>query len=1097
MKRTDIRKILIIGSGPIVIGQGCEFDYSGVQAVQVLKREGYEVVLANSNPATVMTDPGLADRTYIEPLTADTLHEIIRRERPDALLPTLGGQTALNLAMELHQAGVLRRCRVEMIGADAEAIARAEDRSRFKEAMRELGFDVPRSGSAHTLSEAEAVARTIGTWPLIIRPGFTLGGTGGGIAHNPEEFAQIASRGLEASLNSEVLVEESLVGWKEFEMEVMRDKAGNAVVVCSIENLDPMGVHTGDSITVAPIQTLTDREYQAMRDDSIAVLEKIGIATGGSNVQWAVNPATGRRVIIEMNPRVSRSSALASKATGFPIAKIAALLAVGYTLDELRNDITEKTPACFEPALDYVVVKIPRFAFEKFPGAETTLGTQMKSVGEAMAIGRTFKEAYRKALRSLETSEPLRYHNPCDFDPWFRRELEEMAAFEAWMREFSVPSPKSSVPRSPFPVSRSPFTVDMLRQAKTMGFSDKEIAEAIGCDEATVRAMRLKVGIRPTYGEVDTCAGEFEAKTPYYYSYYSMAAENPPTSKNYSTIQLSNYPTDHKAAAGRIMVLGGGPNRIGQGIEFDWCCCHAAYALRAKGYEVVMVNSNPETVSTDYDTSDRLYFEPLTFEDVMEIYDHEGCTGVIVQFGGQTPLNLAQRLRAAGANVIGTSPDDIDRAEDRDFFRALVAEVGVRQPASGIAHTVDDALKIAEEIGYPVLVRPSFVLGGRGMAIVHDAGRLRDYVEEAVKISEGKPILIDKFLTNAIELDVDCVSDGETTVVGAILEHVEAAGCHSGDAAAVTPPVSLSEKTIAEVGEIARKFAERLHVCGLMNIQLAVKEGELWMIEVNPRASRTVPFVSKAVGWSLAGIAARCMVGEKLATCLPQVASVKCKVESGKSGDANSTCDLGHGTFDVRPQPYYCVKEAVFPFVKFPGADTTLTPEMKSTGEVMAFDADPEAAYFKSQVAAGSPLPKKGNVLVSAKDEDKETAAALSAELDKLGYGLYATLGTSTSLWEHGVRSRAVFRIARGRPNALDLIRAHEVGWIVCTGGSGEEADLDSRALRAAAIAAGIPITTTISGFEAAVRGLTENEAGYETGVYSLQEYHAKLRTQL
>ena len=1122
MKRTDIRKILIIGSGPIVIGQGCEFDYSGVQAVQVLKREGYEVVLANSNPATVMTDPGLADRTYIEPLTAETLHEIIRRERPDALLPTLGGQTALNLAMELHQAGVLRRCRVEMIGADAEAIARAEDRSRFKEAMRELGFDVPRSGSAHTLPEAEAVARTIGTWPLIIRPGFTLGGTGGGIAHNAEEFVQIASRGLEASLNSEVLVEESLVGWKEFEMEVMRDKAGNAVVVCSIENLDPMGVHTGDSITVAPIQTLTDREYQAMRDDSIAVLEKIGIATGGSNVQWAVNPATGRRVIIEMNPRVSRSSALASKATGFPIAKIAALLAVGYTLDELRNDITEKTPACFEPALDYVVVKIPRFAFEKFPGAETALGTQMKSVGEAMAIGRTFKEAYRKALRSLETSEPLRYHNLCDFDPWFRRELEEMYAFEAWMREFRIQSPELED-------QKPEFTGDMLRQAKTMGFSDKEIAEALGSDEAAVRAMRLKLGIRPTYGEVDTCAGEFEAKTPYFYSHYTYEDTNngqmqnaecrmqnemgavkassirsPANSRVPSavdsqsqqfSIQHSAFCIGHDAATGRIMVLGGGPNRIGQGIEFDWCCCHAAYALRAKGYEVVMVNSNPETVSTDYDTSDRLYFEPLTFEDVMEIYEHEGCTGVIVQFGGQTPLNLAQRLRAAGANVIGTSPDDIDRAEDRDFFRALVSEVGVRQPASGIAHTVDDALKIADEIGYPVLVRPSFVLGGRGMAIVHDAGRLRDYVEEAVKISEGKPILIDKFLTNAIELDVDCVSDGETTIVGAILEHVEAAGCHSGDAAAVTPPVSLSEKTIAEVGEIACKFAERLHVCGLMNIQLAVKDGELWMIEVNPRASRTVPFVSKAVGWSLAGVAARCMVGEKLATCLPQVASQKSKVEGRKSGAANSTCDLGHGTFDVRPQPYYCVKEAVFPFVKFPGADTTLTPEMKSTGEVMAFDADPEAAYFKSQVAAGSPLPKKGNVLVSAKDEDKETAAALSAELDKLGYGLYATLGTSTVLWERGVRSRAVFRIARGRPNALDLIRAHEVGWIVCTGGSGEEADLDSRALRAAAIAAGIPITTTISGFEAAVRGLTENEAGYETGVYSLQEYHAKLRT--
>ncbi|MBR3958324.1 MAG: carbamoyl-phosphate synthase large subunit, partial [Kiritimatiellae bacterium] len=780
MKRTDLKRILIIGSGPIVIGQGCEFDYSGVQAVKALRKEGYKIVLVNSNPATVMTDPEMAEATYIEPLTVDSIAAIIRKERPDALLPTLGGQTALNIATGLAEAGVLAECRVEMIGANAEAIARAEDRNLFKAAMSELGLDMPKSGSAHSLVEAQEIAKGIGSWPLIIRPGFTLGGTGGGIAHDEEEFRTIVTRGLEASLNHEVLIEESLIGWKEFEMEVMRDKAGNAVIVCSIENMDPMGVHTGDSITVAPIQTLTDREYQDMRDDSIRVLEKIGIETGGSNVQWAVNPQTGRRIIIEMNPRVSRSSALASKATGFPIAKIAALLAVGYTLDELKNDITQVTPACFEPALDYVVVKVPRFTFEKFPGADRRLGTQMKSVGEAMAIGRTFKQAYLKAVRSLEA--PLAGHDAASFDPWFRAQLDEIEAFRSFL--------SSNV---------SSLSPDLLRQAKAFGFSDKEIATAVGCNEAEIRAKRLALGIRPEFGEVDTCAGEFEAKTPYYYSYYRMTDARPETSDVEETLSrlTSGVSCQQTAARHKIMILGGGPNRIGQGIEFDWCCCHAAFALRKRGYEVVMVNSNPETVSTDYDTSDKLYFEPLTFEDVMEIYERERCDGAIVQFGGQTPLNLAERLAAAGVNVLGTSPHDIALAEDRDFFRALVQEVGVRQPPSGIAHTVDDALKIATEIGYPVLVRPSFVLGGRGMAIVYHEERLREFVEEAVKISEGRPILIDKFLTHAIELDVDCVSDGETTVVGAILEHVEAAGCHSGDAAAVTPPVSLSEKTIA------------------------------------------------------------------------------------------------------------------------------------------------------------------------------------------------------------------------------------------------------------------------------------------------------------
>ena len=1092
MKRTDIRKILIIGAGPIVIGQGCEFDYSGVQAVKALKKEGYEVILVNSNPATVMTDPERADRTYVEPLTVDSLHEIIRRERPDAVLPTLGGQTALNLAMELDRAGILRRYRVELIGAQADAIARAEDRQLFKAAMRELGLDLPKSGSAHSLDEARAVAETIGTWPLIIRPGFTLGGTGGGIAHDADEFTRIVTGGLEASLNTEVLIEESLIGWKEFEMEVMADKAGNAVIVCSIENMDPMGVHTGDSITVAPIQTLTDREYQAMRDDSIAVLRKIGIATGGSNVQWAVDPKTGRRIIIEMNPRVSRSSALASKATGFPIAKIAALLAVGYTLDEITNDITGETLAAFEPTLDYVVVKIPRFAFEKFPGASTALGTQMKAVGEVMAIGRTFKQAYLKAVRSLEA--PLKYHDETAYDPWFRRELAEIEAFREMLgNNRMVESSNDRIMESekglstdstirPFDHSIiSPF---LLRQAKVFGFSDREIAAAVGCDEAAVRAARLAAGIRPSFGEVDTCAGEFRAKTPYYYSYYGWEDGNNRIIElqNNRTVESSNGRImksekgfsadstirrfDHSITSSkpRIMVLGGGPNRIGQGIEFDWCCCHAAFALKARGYEVVMVNSNPETVSTDYDTSDRLYFEPLTFEDVMEIYDRERCDGVIVQYGGQTPLNLAQRLKAAGARIVGTSPDDIDRAEDRDFFKRLVAEVGVKQPASGIAHSVADAHRIAAEIGYPVLVRPSFVLGGRGMAIVSTDAELDRYVSEAVAAAEGKPILVDKFLEHAIELDVDCVSDGETTVVGAILEHVEAAGCHSGDAAAVTPPRSLTPEIVAEVKRDAHEFAKRLHIVGLMNIQLAVKDGEVWMIEVNPRASRTVPFVSKAIGVPLADIAARCMVGEKLA-------------------------DIGF-TQEVVP-PYTSVKEAVFPFVKFPGAEVALTPEMKSTGEVMAIDDDPEIAYFKSQLAAGSPLPKTGEVFVSLRDEDKATGVEVVRELVRLGYGVYATRGTSTRLWEAGIPSKAVFRISRGRPNALDLLKAGQVKWVVCTTEAGNEATEDNARLRSGAVAAGVPLTTTLDGFRAAVRGLAEDGAFGGTGVRTLQEYHA------
>ena len=1080
MKRSDLKKILIIGSGPIVIGQGCEFDYSGVQAVKALRKEGYEIVLVNSNPATVMTDPEMAEATYIEPLTVDSVAAIIRKERPDALLPTLGGQTALNIATGLAKAGVLAECGVEMIGANAEAIARAEDRNLFKAAMSELGLDMPKSGSAHSLAEAQAIAKGIGSWPLIIRPGFTLGGTGGGIAHDAEEFATIVTRGLEASLNHEVLIEESLIGWKEFEMEVMRDKAGNAVIVCSIENMDPMGVHTGDSITVAPIQTLTDREYQGMRDDSIRVLEKIGIETGGSNVQWAVNPQTGRRIIIEMNPRVSRSSALASKATGFPIAKIAALLAVGYTLDELTNDITQVTPACFEPALDYVVVKVPRFTFEKFPGADKRLGTQMKSVGEAMAIGRTFKQAYLKAVRSLEA--PLAGHDASTFDPWFKAQLEEINAFREWLGRVARPArPQARGRRAPTGDALPP---DILRQAKVFGFSDKEIAAAIGLDEITVRRNRIALGIHPVFGEVDTCAGEFEAKTPYYYSYYSTSDLGLRTSElEAADNQRENSPksevASQKSSRRKIMILGGGPNRIGQGIEFDWCCCHAAFALRKRGYEVVMVNSNPETVSTDYDTSDKLYFEPLTFEDVMEIYEREKCDGAIVQFGGQTPLNLAERLAAAGVNVLGTSPHDIALAEDRDFFRALVQEVGVRQPPSGIAHTVDDALKIATEIGYPVLVRPSFVLGGRGMAIVYHEERLREFVEEAVKISEGRPILIDKFLTHAIELDVDCVSDGETTVVGAILEHIEAAGCHSGDAAAVTPPVSLSEKTIAEVEGIARTFADRLHVCGLMNIQLAVKDGEIWMIEVNPRASRTVPFVSKAVGWSLAGVASRCMAGEKLEDIGLQTSDL----ERNRKSEVRSQ----------KSPSYYCAKEAVFPFVKFPGADITLTPEMKSTGEVMAFGHDAATAYYKSQIAAGSPLPHpgQGGIVLSVRDEDKAEVVRLAKTLDDLGYEIWATRGTSTLLWKAGIESNALYKIPLGSPNALDLIRLGKVKWIVNTREDGEMSAHDSLKIRSAATLAGVPVTTTLAGFAEAIKGIAAMAKAPQEVPTALQEWHS------
>lgn len=1080
-KRTDIKKILIIGAGPIVIGQGCEFDYSGVQACKVLKHEGYEVVLANSNPATVMTDPELADRTYIEPLTCDILKEIIRRERPDAILPTLGGQTALNLAMELDGSGALRRHGIELIGASADAIRRAEDREQFKETMLSIGLQLPRSGSAHTPNEALAIAKTIGSWPLVIRPGFTLGGTGGGIARDQDEFAEIVARGLDASLNHEVLIEESLIGWKEFEMEVMRDRRGNSVIVCSIENLDPMGVHTGDSITIAPIQTLSDREYQAMRDDSIRVLEAIGVETGGSNVQWAVNPEDGRRIIIEMNPRVSRSSALASKATGFPIAKIAARLAVGYTLDEIRNDITRSTPSCFEPALDYVVTKVPRFTFEKFAGADPSLGTQMKSVGEAMAIGRNLKESLQKALRSLETGraglgadgkdaefeeagdEELasalarpqagrifavraafrrgwgleRVHDLTGIDLYFLRHIAELAAFEDEIAQSGN-------------ITHLARNAAVLAQAKRFGFSDRQIAFILGCRESQVRDARSQCGITPNYCEVDTCAGEFEAGTPYYYSTYAEHGGR----------------ADAHPGRKSVMVLGGGPNRIGQGIEFDYCCCHAAYALRRAGCEVVMVNSNPETVSTDYDTSDKLYFEPLTLEDIIHVYRREHCDGAIVQFGGQTPLNLARQLMEAGVNILGTSPDDIDRAEDRDFFRQLSSQIGILQPPSGIAANPDEAMEIARRIGFPVLVRPSFVLGGRGMVVVRHEESLRRFVDEAARISPGKPILIDRFLENAVELDVDCVSDGSRTVVGAILEHVEPAGCHSGDSASVTPPVSLSEEVLDQIHAYARQFASALHVCGLMNMQLAVKDGQIYMIEVNPRASRTIPFVSKAIGVHLAEVAALCMIGQRL----PE-----------------------QGFTEEVQLPYYAVKEAVFPFVKFPGVDITLTPEMKSTGEVMCIDRDVNIAYLKSQFAAGSRLPASGNVFLSVKDADKAEAVGLARELARLGYGLYATRGTATLLWENGLKPIALFRLSEGRPNLLDLIRDRQISWVINTTDADTSEATDGSRMRSGATAAGIPVTTTIAGAAAAIQGLAEQQDCGRLEVCSLQEYHRHL----
>lgn len=1066
-----IKKILLIGSGPIVIGQGCEFDYSGVQACKALREEGYQVVLINSNPATIMTDPEFADRTYVEPITPEVVEKILEREKPDALLPTLGGQTALNTAMALVANGALERHNCRLIGANAEAIEKGEDRHLFKEAMIKIGLDVPVSGIAHKMEEAREIAARIGKMPLVIRPAFTLGGSGGGIAYNKEEFEEIVARGLDLSPVSEVLIEESLLGWKEFEMEVMRDCADNCVVVCSIENLDPMGVHTGDSITVAPIQTLTDKEYQLMRDASFAVIREIGVETGGSNIQFAVDPETGRMIVIEMNPRVSRSSALASKATGFPIAKIAAKLAVGYTLDELKNDITRETPACFEPTIDYVVTKIPRFTFEKFAGADTTLTSQMKSVGEAMAIGRTFKESLQKALRSLEVgrfglgADGKGVEPKLEDGSWDRSLLEQRLATPTAERILYLPyAYKAGMSTQEiFDLSKiDPWFLENIRQlveeeeriqkaevvdykrVKKLGFSDWQIAHLRGKTELEIRAERKAAGVLPTYRLVDTCAAEFEAFTPYYYSSYGLENET--------------RASDSK----KVMILGGGPNRIGQGIEFDYCCVHAAFALKEEGFETIMVNSNPETVSTDYDTSDRLYFEPLTFEDVLNIYEQEKCWGVIVQFGGQTPLNLAEQLQAAGVNIIGTQPASIEMAEDRKHFAAMLEKLGLLQTPNGTAVNEEEAVAIAERIGYPVLVRPSYVLGGRAMEIVYQESDLRRYIRTAVDASPERPVLVDRFLEDAFEVDVDCISDGETSVIGAIMQHIEQAGIHSGDSACVIPPFSLSEGVKAEITRATKAMAKELHVNGLMNVQFAVKDEKVYVLEVNPRASRTVPFVSKAIGIPLAKLAAKAMAGRTLA-------------------------DLGF-TQEVVPT-HYAVKEAVFPFARFPGLDIALGPEMKSTGEVMGIDADLGIAYAKSQMSAQPPLPTSGNMFISVKDSDKVEIISLAKEYQELGFHIYATSGTASHLENNGVKVSKLFKLSEGRPNVLDMIKNGEIHFIINTP-SGKNPRRDEVIIRSAAVTQRIPIMTTLSAGQASLVGI-RSLLKHGLSVKSLQEYQS------
>ena len=1064
-KRTDIKSILIIGAGPIVIGQACEFDYSGAQACKALREEGYRVILVNSNPATIMTDPEMADATYIEPISWDVVERIIAKERPDALLPTMGGQTALNCALDLDKHGVLEKYNVEMIGASKEAIDKAEDRQKFKEAMTKIGLGSARSMIAHSMEEALQVQANIG-FPAIIRPSFTMGGSGGGIAYNREEFVAICERGLEASPTSELLIEESMLGWKEYEMEVVRDSADNCIIICAIENLDPMGVHTGDSITVAPAQTLTDKEYQILRDASLAVLREIGVDTGGSNVQFAINPVDGRMIVIEMNPRVSRSSALASKATGFPIAKVAAKLAVGFTLDELSNDITGgQTPASFEPSIDYVVTKIPRFAFEKFPQADDHLTTQMKSVGEVMAIGRSFQESFQKALRGLEVGvdgldpmttdidvikkelgapRPERIWYVGDafrvgmsaeeifdiskVDPWFLAQIEDLIKREVALEGKHI----------------ADLDKDALYQLKRAGFSDLRLAKLLDTDQHAVRAYRQALNVRPVYKRVDTCAAEFATDTAYMYSTYEEHCES--------------EPTDNK----KIMVLGGGPNRIGQGIEFDYCCVHAAFALREDGYETIMVNCNPETVSTDYDTSDRLYFEPVTLEDVLEIVNIEKPTGVIVQYGGQTPLKLARALEKAGVPIIGTSPDAIDCAEDRERFKKMLEELELKQPPNRTARAPEEAIRLAEEIGYPLVVRPSYVLGGRAMEIVHEQSQLERYMREAVKVSNDSPVLLDRFLNDALEIDVDAICDGEEVLIGGIMQHIEQAGVHSGDSACSLPPYSLSAELQDELRAQTVKMALALGVKGLMNVQFAIQGTTVYVLEVNPRASRTVPFVSKACGLQLAKIAARCMVGQSL-----------------KSQGV---------TKEIIP-PYYSVKEAVFPFIKFPGVDTILGPEMKSTGEVMGVGTTFAEAFVKSQLGASAVLPEGGKAFISVRKEDHEKVVDIAQDLAKLGFELVATTGTARTLTEHGLTVTKVNKVAEGRPHIVDMIKNNEIDFIVNVT-EDKKAVADSYEIRHSALQKKVTYYTTLAGAKAACIGMTEMK---ELHVESIQDLHKRL----
>ena len=1089
-KRTDLHSILLIGSGPIVIGQACEFDYSGTQACKALKEEGYRVILVNSNPATIMTDPDFADRTYIEPLMLSVLEKIIEKERPDALLPTIGGQTGLNLAIDLAEAGILDRYGVELIGAKLPAIKKAEDRDLFKAAMQRIGLDLPRSGYIHSLEEAYALRETLGL-PLIIRPSRTLGGAGGGIVQTPQEFQTIVEWGLHASPTHEVLIEESIAGWKEFELEVMRDTQDNVVIICSIENFDPLGVHTGDSITVAPAQTLTDKEYQLMRDAALRIIREIGVDTGGSNIQFAVHPETGRLVVIEMNPRVSRSSALASKATGFPIAKIAAKLAVGYTLDEIPNDITRETPASFEPTIDYVVVKLPRFTFDKFPQARDLLGPQMKSVGEAMSIGRTFKEALQKALRSLEidsygfestngsvetpldairaslqtpnaqrlwfVADALRLGMGVDelyqlskIDPWFLDNIVQILECEKEVQRAKEPEETSGVVAKPTEVVAA-LPPDLLRRAKQMGFSDVHLGRLLGVSEDDVRAERERLGVVPVYKTVDTCAAEFVAHTPYLYSTY----EGPVLSQVEG--EDESRPTDRK----KVVILGGGPNRIGQGIEFDYCCVHAAFALKEDGFEAIMVNCNPETVSTDYDTSDKLYFEPLTLEDVLSIVQREQPYGVIVQFGGQTPLKLAVPLERAGVPILGTPPDAIDRAEDRERFKQMLERLGLRQPANGTARSVEEAVAIAQDIAYPVLVRPSYVLGGRAMELVYDEASLRRYMREAVSVSAARPVLIDKFLDDATEVDVDALSDGRRVVIGGIMEHIELAGIHSGDSACSLPPRTLSAAVQAEIRRQTSLLAQELGVVGLMNIQFAVKEQQVFLIEVNPRASRTVPFVSKAIGVPLAKIAARVMAGKTLD-------------------------ELGF-TQEVIPG-HVNVKEAVFPFIKFPGVDTILGPEMKSTGEVMGMDQSFAMAFVKAQFAAGNILPETGKVFLSVRDRDKPATLPIAKQLAENGFSVVATRGTAAFLRQHGLSVEMVNKVLEGSPHIVDALQAGSIDLVINTT-EGAQSIKDSFSIRRSSLECQVPYFTTVAGAEAAVEGIARLKQGL-LGVCPLQEYH-------